>query len=435
MVEKEVLISGVGLVTPIGATTESFWHANLAGISGLRSESEMDLSDLPCGWVAGIIGDGLRASVNATWGSQGRSWGATLMNGAVEQAIADARLDRRLSRPAGLIWVKSCPSSGTNPAEFEAHAKRQSAQFRAVGEDFTQTIKYLREETLTSEAAEASSFANEVRARLGVPLIPTRLEATCSGGLRAIAEGARLLQAGRADVAVVASVVSRRTHYVFSQYAQLMAVSRWKGPPEQASMPFDKRRSGMVISEGAGAVILETAEHAKRRGINAVYARLGGWGLAVDTAHVTAPQVELVERVIRAALENSALDPLQVEVVYAHGSSTRLNDITEARALHNVLGAHMREVDVCAVKSLTGHASAASGIIEIIASALTLCEGVVLPVVTCTEPDPDCNVKTNLQPVERPVETVLKNAFGFGGQYASIILQRASSSRRLPMPA
>ncbi|MDQ3820547.1 MAG: hypothetical protein M3362_23090, partial [Acidobacteriota bacterium] len=93
--------------------------------------------------------------------------------------------------------------------------------------------------------------------------------------------------------------------------------------------------------------------------------------------------------------------------------------------------AHMREVDICAVKSLTGHASAASGIIEVIASVLTLCEGIVPPVVTCTEPDPECNVKTNLRPVERPVKTVLKNAFGFGGQYTSVVLHRASNSRRL----
>jgi 3-oxoacyl-[acyl-carrier-protein] synthase II len=165
------------------------------------------------------------------------------------------------------------------------------------------------------------------------------------------------------------------------------------------------------------------------RGVDTVHAVVGGWGLAVDISHVTAPRIETVERVLRGALEHAEVTPEDIDTVNAHGTSTRLNDITEARALHRIFKERMKSIDVCAVKSLTGHGSAASGVVESVVAALTLCRGVVPPVVTCTEPDPKCDVKTSLQPVERPVRTVLKNSFGFGGQYASMVFKRPLNPR------
>ena len=150
----------------------------------------------------------------------------------------------------------------------------------------------------------------------------------------------------------------------------------------------------MVISELSGAIVLERAEHARARGVKEVHAEIGGWGLAVDTDHLTAPNIGMVERVMRMALERSNLTPDEIDTINAPGTSTRLNDLTEAKALHRVFGERMKSLDVCAVKSLTGHGSAASGILEAVIAALTLCRGVISPVVTCTQPDPECNVKT-----------------------------------------
>lgn len=231
---------------------------------------------------------------------------------------------------------------------------------------------------------------------------------------------------------MVSAAVSRNTPYVLSQYGQLMALSRWKGDPARASMPFDKRRTGMVINESAGALVLETAEHAARRGMAQTHAVIGGWGLAVDTSHMTAPRVEMIERVMRTALDEAGAEPDDVDAVNAHGTSTRLNDVTEARALHQVFGERTADLDVSAVKSLTGHGSAASGVVETVVAALTMCRGVVPPVTTCTEPDPACAVRTSLTPVERPVRTVLKNSFGFGGQYASMLFRRPDAPRSAP---
>jgi 3-oxoacyl-[acyl-carrier-protein] synthase II len=426
----EIVITGMGVVTPIGGSVESFWDANLQGRSGLRLEDRMDLSALPCGWVAGIIPDDVKASVRERWDRAGRSWGDCLLHDSVDQALRDARFDRRLDRAAGLIWSKVWPGpSGPFPEDYVEHMKDAAERYNSVGTEPAAVAEYLRGKPLALEAIDLSAFPAEMSERLGAPLIATRLEATCAGGLRAIAEASRLLQMGKVKFAVVAVSVSRSTPYVLSQFAQLMALSRWQGPPEYASMPFDKRRSGMVLSESAGALVLETAEHASRRGVDDVHAVIGGWGLAVGIEHLTAPSADAVEHVIRGALEHSSTLPEDIDSINAHGTSTRLNDMTEARALHRVFGEYMKKIDVCAVKSLTGHGAAASGVVESVVAALTLCRGVVPPVVTCTEPDPSCDVNTSVTPVERPVTHVLKNSFGFGGQYVSMVFQRPSNPR------
>jgi 3-oxoacyl-[acyl-carrier-protein] synthase II len=428
--KNDIVITGMGVVTPVGATVESFWDANLTGKSGLRLEDRMDLSGLPCGWVAGIIPDDIKQSVQEKWGWPKRSWSDCLMHAAVEQALDDARFEGGLKRRAGLVWSRVWPGpSGSFPADYAMHTKELAMRYKTIGTDPAATVSYLRESRSNREVLDQSSYPTDISARLGVPLLATRVEATCSGGLRAIAEAARLLRSGKVDFAVVSASVSRNTQYVLSQYAQLMALSKWKGSPEQSSMPFDKRRCGMVINESSGALVLETAEHAKRRGIDKVHAVVSGWGLAVDTAHVTAPSMHMIEHVVRTALEQAGLTPDDIDTINAHGTSTRLNDITEARALHNVFGERMKTIDVCAVKSITGHGSAASGVIETVAAALTLCRGVIPPVVTCSEPDPECDIKTSLKPVERPVRTVLKDSFGFGGQYASMIFSKPENPR------
>ncbi|MBP5939992.1 beta-ketoacyl-[acyl-carrier-protein] synthase family protein [Streptomyces acidiscabies] len=430
MTDHEVVITGMGVVTPNAGSVESFWEANLTGRSGLSYEKRMDLSDLPCGWVAGIIPDDIKKSVEERAGAPGRTWVDTLLHATVDEALQDAGVEGPLDRPAGLMWSRIWPGpSGSFPDDYLAYMKNIATRYKAVGNDRRAALDRMRGEESMVRISDLSAFPTELSRRLGAPLIPMGLEATCAGGLRAVAEAARLLRTGRVGLVVVAACVSRNTQYVLSQYGQLMALSRWKGPAEQASMPFDRRRTGMVINESAGALVLETAEHARARGVETVHAVVGGWGTAVDITHVTAPRIDVVERVVRDALKNSELTPDDIDTINAHGTSTRLNDITEARALHRVFGERMAEIDVSAVKSLTGHGSAASGVVESVVAALTLCRGVIPPVVTCTEPDPKCGVKTSLTPVERPVRTVLKNSFGFGGQYASMVFHRPAAPR------
>lgn len=431
----DIVITGMGVVTPIGGDVQSFWSANLEGRSGIVLEERMDTTGLPCGWTAGLIPEEVKEKVAAGHGAPHRSWGDTLMHASVEQALTDARLDAQPAAegPAALVYARVWPGpTGSFPQDYVTHMKDLAERYDTVGNDPAAVLRHLRGKDLPLETRDLSAYPREIAERLGTAVLPVRLEATCSGGLRAIAEAARLLRSGRARYAVVSASVSRNTPYVLSQYGQLMALSRWKGDPALASMPFDRRRTGMVINESAGALVLETAGHAAARGIAEPYAVIGGWGLAVDTSHMTAPRAEIIERVMRTALAEAGARPDDVDTVNAHGTSTRLNDVTEARALHRVFGERMAELPVSAVKSLTGHGSAASGVVETVASALTMRHGIVPPVPTCTEPDPACAVRTSLTPVARPVGAVLKNSFGFGGQYASMLLRRPDAARPAP---
>ncbi len=433
----QLVITGMGAVTPIGDTIESFWAANLAGKSGLVKETRMDLSDLPCGWVAGLIPDDTRQRVTERWGGGHRQWYDMLMHAAVEQALSDAQCDGQMRGPIGLAWTRvGAGAGGPFPDDYVAHMKSLAKRYETAGDDPALVFDYLRRQSSQraerSDGVEVSSFPREMSQQFGAPVVSVKLDATCAGGLRAIAEASRMLRLGVVELAVVSASTSRCTQYVLSQYAQLMALSRWKGKPEQSSMPFDRRRTGMVINESAGALVLETAEHAARRGVDTCHAVIAGWGLAVDSSHVTKPADEMIERVITGALHSSETSPADIDAINAHGTSTRLNDLMEARALHAVLGDRMRDIDVCAVKSLTGHGSATSGVTESAVAALMLCRGVIPPVVTCTQPDPQCDVKTSTAPVERPVGAVLKNSFGFGGQYASMVFRRPRNPRPAP---
>jgi 3-oxoacyl-[acyl-carrier-protein] synthase II len=428
-VRDDVLVTGMGAVAPIGADVPSLWRGMLVGRSGLTRERRMDLSDLPGGWVAGLIDEQTRAAVIARSGAVDhsgrprRSWGDTLLHHVVDQALRDARWPDAASpadadRPVGLVWSRLWPGPlGPWPDDHEEYFARLASGERRPRPD--------SQPQLPPELTDCTDFPQRVAARLGVPLLSTRLEATCAGGLRALVEGARLLRSGRTGLVVVAASVSRHTPSMLSQFAQLGALSRWRGDPRQASMPFDRRRCGMVIGESAAAMVLESTSHAAARGVSAdrVPAVIRGWGLHVGTGHVTAPDGQAMEHVMRTALEHSGLDPDDVDTVNAHGTSTVLNDREEAQALHRLLGARARQVPVCAVKSLTGHASAASGVVESVAAVLSIAEGVVPPVATCEEPDPACDLAVSREPTHLPVSVVLKNSFGFGGQYASIVFQ------------
>lgn len=212
---NEVVITGMGVVTPIGGSVESFWDANLHGRSGLRREDRMDLSALPCGWVTGTIPHDVKTSVRERWDDSSRSWVDCLLHDAVDQALKDARFGGQLDRAAGLIWSKVWPGpGGPFPEDYAKHINDVAECYHSVGTKYAAVAEYLRGEPLPLDAIDSSAFPAEMSARLGVPLITSRLEATCAGGLRAIVEASRLLQMGKVTFAVVAVSVSRTTPYV-----------------------------------------------------------------------------------------------------------------------------------------------------------------------------------------------------------------------------
>ncbi|WP_316668627.1 beta-ketoacyl-[acyl-carrier-protein] synthase family protein [uncultured Propionibacterium sp.] len=417
-----VLITGAGMVTPIGISVTEFWGACLSGRSGLRVDDRMDVENLPCGWVSGLLTSDDHERVLQRSGSVGRSWSDTLLYDSVKQALDDAAIEAAPDSRIGMIWVRVWPGpSGSDPRDYSRHLQRLASRFDRIHDNHDDIIDDIRQDTPPSEVMDLSSFPANVSRMLSSPVNAKRIEATCAGGLRAIAEAARMIMLDQVDVAIVCAAVSRNTPYVVSQYAQLMALSRWKGPVEQASMPFDRRRSGMVINESSAAVIIESDEHARNRGVERSYAQVSGWGISIGTEHVTAPEAECIEHVMTDALQSAGVTPDAVDEINSHGTSTKLNDLTEARAIHKIFGNRASSLPIAAIKSMTGHGSAASGIVESIASALSICAGVVPPVPTCLEPDPKCDLAVQTSAAHIPVRTVLKNSFGFGGQYASML--------------
>lgn len=426
MTRPRAVITGLGVVSPVGLDVPTFWDANIKGRSGLSREIRVDTSELPCGFVSGSFSDADLAILEREWARPGRSWPEALLCAAIDQAVREAGLDGGgIGRPA-LVTAESSAFVGANAKGFATYERLAQRAAAAGAIDREHGLAFFEREGTPETFFFGSQLETEIAARLGRPLVAAQsLEGTCATGLHVVADAARLIETGRADVVIAAASSSRITPYILGTYSQLMALSRWNGEPALASRPFDRNRDGMVLAEAAGCLVLESENHAARRGVTAPYARIGGYGFATSIVHPTAPSPEHVAKVFQLALERSGRRPSDIDVINAHGTSTRLNDLTESRALHEVFGSALDGASVCACKSILGHSSIAASMVESVAVALTFRDNLVPPVPTTLEPDPDCQIRTSVDPIERPVNAVLKNAFGFGGQYGSMVFLRA----------
>jgi 3-oxoacyl-[acyl-carrier-protein] synthase II len=352
-----------------------------------------------------------------------QSWPEVLMRSAIDQAVADAGLRPEETGRLAVVTGESASGIGATPEEFDSFVAALRGCAAQTGLEPGAAMRHFSDQGPPPTVRLASRLQGDLATRLGSPVVGLSLEATCSTGIRVLAEGARLLQLGQADCVVAASSSSRITPYLLGTYAQMLALSRWRDPPELASRPFDRRRDGMVPGEAAGAMILERLEDAVARGAENVHARVSGWGFSTDVTHPTRPRAEPIVTVMHMALVTSRLDPAGIDAVNTHGTSTRLNDISEARALHQVFAERTRELGYSACKSILGHGSLAAGLVESIVAVNSLKFGVTPPVPSCLEPDPECDLPISTQALELPVRAVLKNAFGFGGQYGAMVFE------------
>jgi 3-oxoacyl-[acyl-carrier-protein] synthase II len=251
----------------------------------------------------------------------------------------------------------------------------------------------------------------------------------CASGNYAMIEGYHFLQRGEADVIIAGGSESANTPLTFASLARMGALSGRNDDPTRASRPFDADRDGFVYGEGAAVMILETEEHARARGAK-IYAEVLGGRLTGDAYHITAPDPDGdgAVRAIQGALRSAGLQPTDVDVIYAHGTSTALNDVTETQAIKRALGDHAYKVAVTATKSMLGHTLGAAGAMAALAATLTLHEGVIPPTINHEHPDPECDldyVPNRARHAE--VNVALVNAFGFGGQNVVLAMKRHSN--------
>jgi 3-oxoacyl-[acyl-carrier-protein] synthase II len=415
-----VVVTGVGCVTPVGADAEATWAALQAGTSGVRTIDRFDASGFETRFAAQI------PSLPAV-----QRWDVT--------PWANADLVDRKTHLLLLAAQEALAQAGVRAEGPRVGVCVGSEGGRKLLEEVAQRAVIFANETTLERAAGLLPAGELARGRPSHParvlasLVgaqgPVRTVATaCTSAGGAIAEALYLLRAGRADVILAGGTDTLVEAFMVSGFSLLGALSTRNDDPEGASRPFDLRRDGFVLGEGAGLLVLEREDHARRRGA-AVLGRLLGAGLSNNAYRITdsppdgtGPFVSMT-----AALRDAGLRAEDVGYVNAHGTSTAMNDLSETRGIRRAFGAHADRVLVSSTKSMIGHLVAACGAVEAVVTLMSLRDGVVHPTLNLTTPDPDCDLDCVPGEARRVpgLRVAMSNAFGFGGSNASLVLGRA----------
>lgn len=404
----EVELAGYGAITPLGATFSGSFSALCEGKVEISRAAWME--KLPVNPAVGAIDDETKRAVSKRWEEKTQqkiSLSEALALNVAEEVLATSGGRGRL----GVVTTTMWPGVGGSDAEewINTWNKRSVFSGSAPG------LQELHQEP------ELTRLGTLLTAHTGREILPLIVEATCAGGIRALIEATRMVAVGDVEEALVIAVVARNNPYVVSQFAQLTALSRYRGEPAEASRPFDTQRAGMVMGEMATAILVRAADDST--GI-----RIEGSGLALDSGHPTALATTPVVQAIQRSMRSLGQD--RMSVINAHGTGTTLNDAVESEALAEVFGEPLRAIPVEAVKGATGHASAASSLFEVAVLAESLRREMVPGVPTCSTPDVECglNLSTETRGLPQRAGTEeegvgLSLSFGFGGQYAAVTLR------------
>jgi 3-oxoacyl-[acyl-carrier-protein] synthase II len=420
---SRIVITGIGVVSPTGRSRQSFWEASLCGRSGVRRLDGPWIRETGLSTSIAATVDGYDAAVAGLEPREERLLDRTAVFalGAAREAVQDAGLDPdRLADdgvdPARLATVIGSGIGGITSLEI-SHALWRERRTK-------ECIKRYSLPMLIPNAPAA-----QVAIRFGARGECKSISTACAAGTMALGDAWRILRDGDADLVVAGGaegVARDEDGYALMGFERLNALSRRNDEPQRASRPFDRDRDGFVLGEGAGVLVLERETHAVARGAR-IYAAVAGYASNCDARSMMQPDESgrTVAALIESALRSAGIGPGDVDYVSAHGTSTPLNDRTEARALRAVFGGRCGDIPVTAVKSMTGHAIAASGAIETAAAALSLREGVLVPTINYETPDPDCDVNVVANRARRQQANVcLKLSYGFGGHNACLVLTR-----------
>jgi 3-oxoacyl-[acyl-carrier-protein] synthase II len=402
-------------VSPLGLGAQPVWNAVLQGASGISRIERFDTSDLPC-HIAGQVPRGAGgfdpASVLPPKELRRVDEFILFALAAAQQAVDDAGWnkpgDAESERTGVLIGsgIGGLPMIADNAVLLHERGPRRISPYFIAG-------------TLINEAAGVVSIKHGFRG-------PNHAVVTaCATGAHAIGDAARLVALGDADVMVAGGVEAATHRLTLAGFAIMRALSTgYNDEPTRASRPWDRDRDGFVLSEGAGVVVLEELEHAKRRGAR-IYAELLGYGLAGDAHHVSAPEPsgDGARRAMKSALERAGVNVSEVDYINAHATSTPVGDPVELAAVKTLFGEHARTLSMSSTKSATGHMLGAAGAVEAIFSVLALNAQVAPPTLNLEHPDEGCDLDlVPLQAKPRKIRYVLSNAFGFGGTNAALVL-------------
>ena len=404
-----VVVTGLGAVAPNGIGVEQFWDNIVHGVSGIATITRFDASKHDT-QIAGEV----KGFDPLNWIEKKE---IRKMDLFIQFAIAAAQM---AFDDAGL--------------KVTDDARERMGVFVGTGMGGIPALEESHKILLERGPGRVSAFfipsiitnmgSGQISMRFGMKGPNSCVCTACATGNHAIGESFRFIQRGDADVMIAGGTEAVITPLTIAGFASMRALSTRNNEPTRASRPFDKGRNGFVMGEGCGLMVLESLEHAQRRGVR-IYAELVGYGMSADAYHITLPALDGAVRSMRLSLEDAKMAPSEVEYVNAHGTSTPAGDLNETLALKQVFGEYARKLAVSSTKSMTGHLLGAAGGIESVITVLTLSKGMVPPTINYETPDPECDldyVPNTARAVQ--VHAALTNSFGFGGTNASLIFKR-----------
>lgn len=406
---RRVVVTGLGMVSPIGNNLETSWKNALAGVSGIDTVKSFDASILGC-QIAGEVKD---FDASAYLGvKEVRRFDRFVHFGVAAglMALEDAKLEitEELSPEAGVAigaGIGGIPVICANHDALRERGARRISPFMIPGCIINMTSGQLA----IMKNLKGPNIAHVT---------------ACSTGLHAIGEAMHIIRRGDAKVMIAGGCESTIHPLAMGAFDAMHALSRRNDDPKTASRPFDKDRDGFVMGEGAGVLVLEELEHALNRGAK-IYAEVVGYGLTGDAYHITTPSTDGPRRCMEMALRNAGITPADVQYLNAHGTSTPVGDVNEVKAIKEVFGEAVKGLVVNSTKSMTGHLLGGAGGVESVFTVKALEEQISPPTINVFEQDPECDIDVCAN-AARPMEIryAMKNSFGFGGTNSTVIYKR-----------
>jgi 3-oxoacyl-[acyl-carrier-protein] synthase II len=414
MTRRRVVVTGLGLVSPVGNSVAEGWANLVAGRSGIDTITRFDASAFACRFAGEVKGFNAEDYIP---GKEARHMDTFIHFGlaAAIQAVRDAGLptgaalsEEAAERVGCLIGsgIGGLPMIERTQQDYTERGPRRISPFFVP-------------------ASIINMISGHLSIKYGFTGPNLAIVTACTTGLHSIGEAGRLIEYGDADVMVAGGAEATVSPLGIGGFAAARALSTRNDDPKTASRPWDKDRDGFVLGEGAGVLVLEEYEHAKRRGAK-VYAELAGYGMGADAHHMTAPSVDGPKRAMRAALRNAGVNADEVQYLNAHGTSTPLGDVNETNAIKLAFGEHAKRLVVNSTKSMTGHLLGGAGGIESVFTVLALHHQVSPPTINIFNQDPQCDLDYCANTArEMKIDVAVKNNFGFGGTNGTLVFRRA----------
>ena len=413
MNRRRVVVTGMGLISPVGNSVAEGWANVIAGRSGIANITRFDATDFSCRFAGEVKGFNVEDYFPA---KEARHMDVFMQYGlaASIQAVRDSGLKtggELTEEEAERIGCLVGSGIGGLPLIEETHAELVSRGPRRVSPFFV-------------PASIINMISGHLSIKFGFQGPNLAIVTACTTGLHCIGQAGRMIEYGDADVMVAGGAEATVSPRGVGGFAAARALSTRNDDPSTASRPWDKDRDGFVLGEGSGVMVLEEYEHAKRRGAK-IYAELVGFGMGADAFHMTAPSVDGPKRSMRAALRNAQIPADAVQYLNAHGTSTPLGDVNETNAIKLAFGDHSRKLVVNSTKSMTGHLLGGAGGIESVFTAMAVLHQVSPPTINIFNQDPDCDLDYCANTArDMKIEYAAKNNFGFGGTNGTLVFKR-----------